>query len=87
MNVGDAVVCAVRAVMKTKSVAPNATTPVRRILVISISSLVVPIALRHAAAIRRAFERAAVQLAGERDGQIITLKFADLSIQKIQSWR
>src|SRR5262245_48469053 len=58
--------------MQTKSAAPNAATPVRRILVISISSLVVPIALRHAAAIRRAFERADVQLAGEPDGQIIT---------------
>ena len=87
MKVGDAVVCAVRAVMKTKSAAPNAATPVRRILVISISSLVVPIALRHAAAIRRAFERADVQLAGERGGQIITLKLVDLSIPIIPFWR
>ena len=87
MNVGDAVVCAVGAVMKTKSAAPNAATPVMQILVISISSLVVPIALQHAAAIRRAFERAAVQLAGERYGQIITLKPIDLSIPKIPSWR
>jgi len=72
-------------VMKTKSVAPNAAMPVRRILVISISSLVIPIALQHAAAIRRAFERAAVKLAGERDGRIITLKLVDLSIPKIPS--
>jgi len=43
--------------------------------------------LQHAAAIRRAFERAAVQHAGERDGQIITLKLVDLSILKILSWR
>jgi hypothetical protein len=57
----------VRIVMKTKSVAPNAATPVRRIIVISISSLVVPIALQHTAPIRRAFDRAAVQLAGERE--------------------
>jgi hypothetical protein len=76
-----------RIVMRTKSAAHNAATPVRRILVISISSLVVPIALQHAAAIRRAFERAAVQLAGERDGQIITLKLIGLSIPKIPSWR
>jgi hypothetical protein len=49
--------------MKTKSVAPIAATPVRRILVISISSLVT-ISLQPTAPIRRAFERAAVQLAG-----------------------
>jgi hypothetical protein len=73
--------------MKTKSVTPNAATPVRRSLVISISSLVVPIALQHAAAIRRAFDRAAVQLAGERDGQIITSKLIDLSILETPSWR
>ena len=51
------------------------------------ANLVVPIALQYTAAIRRAFERAAVQLAGERDGQIITLKLVDLSIPKIPSWR
>jgi hypothetical protein len=39
--------------------------------------------LQHTAPIRRAFDRAAVQLAGERDGQIITLKLIDLSIPKI----
>jgi hypothetical protein len=38
--------------------------------------------LQHTAPIRRAFERADVQLVGERDAQIITLKLTDLSIPK-----
>jgi hypothetical protein len=74
VNVGDvAVVCAVRIVMKITSVAPNAVTPVRRIFVISISSLFVPIALQHTAAIRRFFE--APPLSGERLGAICQPSF------------